>query len=608
MLRKMMYMTFTFFVLSVFTYQNVCHAHMNENPEVFAGHTTTRNAWNLAYHAMNAKYKIMDNHYNIFIGAKSAVENLNTIWSDHKRKLAAGKTATVENVTNAFITLVGALVTGGTSTVVTFAPTVFSTYGAVKAGVGTATLDFDLDKYEKAMNNSLSAMDAALATLNLTDPLYQTLYNAYLGACANHKITRSDEWNKIYKQAEINGAVNMSPFLTDEWYHQGPSQGTHVIYARGSWSFSDLEELHPCNGPCSDKHRTHWGAFDAHHTKCGIANNVDNIGVGVPTTYILKGRTFKQGCGRPHYDCPNAPDTWHKERTCTIVYTYADGSTSACLDAKGKPLEYRRCMGHTRDHDKSDNDSSPTWHNDDDEEANAGGSLYACGIHELWQSGDHSSTWICNESPCSNRQVPYCFDECPEAGNHGTATTPTTPAMVVCDIEGCQDSTSYNPDSSSAGLHAYCNECYQYKCTGGGHSWYPRCFDTTHTNANGDSCTVAGYECVSHTPVYPFSPSVSLNSQSYSPGGSVYIPITSAAPIYGAHLYVRVPGDTSRYGTQIGWFRGNNDRTTTTLPLSYTFPEGAASGTYKISLRVYPWDGNTWGTPSDLFEYVTVSD
>ena len=74
MLRKMMYMTFTFFVLSLFTYQNVCHAHMNENPEVFEGHTTTRNAWNSAYHDMNAKYQIMDNQYNIFTGAKSAVE------------------------------------------------------------------------------------------------------------------------------------------------------------------------------------------------------------------------------------------------------------------------------------------------------------------------------------------------------------------------------------------------------------------------------------------------------------------------------------------------------------------------------------------------------
>ena len=141
----------------------------------------------------------------------------------------------------------------------------------------------------------------------------------------------------------------------------------------------------------------------------------------------------------------------------------------------------------------------------------------------------------------------------------------------------------------------------------GDHSWQTSCTDTAHTNTNGDSCTATGfYACVSHTPVYPFSPSVSLNSQSYSAGGSVSISITSAAPINGAHLYVRVPGDTSRYGTQIGWFSGNNDRTTTTLPLSYTFPDDAALGTYQIALRVYPWNGNTYGDPSDLFESVTI--
>ena len=193
--------------------------------------------------------------------------------------------------------------------------------------------------------------------------------------------------------------------------------------------------------------------------------------------------------------------------------------------------------------------------------------------------------------------MPSCLALCPETDNHG---------KVVCTISGCQDSTPYDPNSSSGGWHAPCDECSQYRCTGGGHSWYPSCFDTTHTNSNGDSCTVAGYECASHTPVYPFSPSVSLNSQSYSAGGSVSISITSAAPINGAHLYVRVPGDTSRYGTQIGWFSGNNDRTTTTLPLSYTFPDDAALGTYQIALRVYPWNGNTYGDPSDLFESVTI--
>jgi hypothetical protein len=223
--------------------------------------------------------------------------------------------------------------------------------------------------------------------------------------------------------------------------------------------------------------------------------------------------------------------------------------------------------------------------------------MAACNIHLASASGSHTSTYLCNISPCSNRVVPYCLALCPETDNHG---------KVVCTISGCQDSTPYDPNSSSGGWHAPCNECSQYRCTGGGHSWYPRCFDTTHTNSNGDSCTAGGYECVSHTPVYPFSPSVSLNSQSYSAGGSVSISITSAAPINGAHLYVRVPGDTSRYGTQIGWFSGNNDRTTTTLPLSYTFPDDAASGTYQIALRVYPWNGNTYGDPSDLFESVTI--
>ena len=120
--------------------------------------------------------------------------------------------------------------------------------------------------------------------------------------------------------------------------------------------------------------------------------------------------------------------------------------------------------------------------------------MAACDIHEVSASGSHVS-YTCNISPCSNFVWWGCvYAQCPETGNHG---------KVVCTISGCQDSTPYDPNSSSAGLHAYHSECYRYKCTGGGHSWYPSCTDTTHTNANGDSCTVAGYECVSHTPVYP---------------------------------------------------------------------------------------------------------
>lgn len=164
--------------------------------------------------------------------------------------------------------------------------------------------------------------------------------------------------------------------------------------------------------------------------------------------------------------------------------------------------------------------------------------LAACGIHDASASGDHTLTYLCNILPCSNRIVPYCFDQCPEAGNHG---------KVVCAIQGCQDSTPYDATSSSAGWHAPCNECSQYKCKGGDHSWDPSCSDTTHTNANGDSCTVAGYECVSHTPVYPaapapvFSPSFSGGVSTYAPGDTFSGTVSTGTPVYGVMLYVWVP-------------------------------------------------------------------
>ena len=55
-----------------------------------------------------------------------------------------------------------------------------------------------------------------------------------------------------------------------------------------------------------------------------------------------------------------------------------------------------------------------------------------------------------------------------------------------------------------------------------------------------------------------FSPSFSVGSSSYSAGGVLTATVTSTSsdPIYGSHLYVKAPGDTSAYGTNIGWFGG----------------------------------------------------
>ena len=105
-----------------------------------------------------------------------------------------------------------------------------------------------------------------------------------------------------------------------------------------------------------------------------------------------------------------------------------------------------------------------------------------------------------------------------------------------------------------------------------------------------------------------FRPSLSLRYNSST--GSVRLTATASEPIYGAQPYVRFPGDTSKYGTKLSWTGGNSNRTTYALPVNYTFPASAPSGTYKFTLRVYPFNnsgtGNKWGDPVDVIRFVTV--
>ncbi len=127
-------------------------------------------------------------------------------------------------------------------------------------------------------------------------------------------------------------------------------------------------------------------------------------------------------------------------------------------------------------------------------------------------------------------------------------TTPTpSPTLVTCDIQGCTLTTPYDPnDAASAALHAYCGQCYQYKCNGTDHqlvaanSWSLYCTShsfyacqssnhistgncpshtiyacdslthqeeqCTNTNANGDRCTYLFWRCV-HPNVPSYGPS-----------------------------------------------------------------------------------------------------
>ncbi len=166
-------------------------------------------------------------------------------------------------------------------------------------------------------------------------------------------------------------------------------------------------------------------------------------------TIELRRRTVDQGCGDYYYDkCPHpaasAQGAPHEERTCNKwIWEKPTGYLKAFKSYRCGQ-EFRRCMGHKRDHNPYVIGSSA--HSD---EADSGTPpvasttpttpvMHACGVHETTVSGDHS--WV--------------YRECPSGHAH-------------------------------------------YACDGSNHSVQATCLET---NANGDSCTVTGfYACQTHT-------------------------------------------------------------------------------------------------------------
>ena len=445
---------------------------------------------------------------------------------------------------------------------------------------------------------------------------YAAQYKAYMKKAADHGLIRLTAPNSVLDADGLNTSVNVQS-KDSGYYHEGAT--SHSDFDHGflkellykhydgsesvplltsyTWDTHALPHDKPCKGPCDVMFRSPHEASTAHIEVCG-------------EDHYLVGHSL-DGCGRTYYNCPGGlnvpfehdvlPCTRYNEvrkngenvkeycgvlhRFCTTLY-WSEETLYTSVTPSGRCAKRFPRMSVTVD-------SHLYVESQADEEANAGETtptptMHACGIHDASVSGDHSSgTYTCSV---------HSGSLCQQSSDHQTTITGYSGAFYEC-----------IPHTTGLCGHTYkiLNASVHVKV---------QCPDT---NAQG-RCSYTYWGCSNqqgapaHTHAFPaapapvFSPSVSLNSQSYSAGGSVSISITSAAPIYGAHLYVRVPGDTSRYGTQIGWFRGNNDRTTTTLPLSYTFPDDAALGTYQIALRVYPWNGNTYGDPSDLFESVTI--
>ena len=531
---------------------------------------------------LQIRYKDVDDKEQHLSDVRTVLGHLNSGWDDRVASQASNTQVALISGGAAVVSGIVAAVSGGSLLPAAYAAWVstFKLNSAEKDRVASAD-------YLTAISETLPQLDTALAAIETSYTLYAAQHDTYLGVMATHlgRVKSTLTTSSSSGQTSFSHTGNTS----------GDPHSVDNLWGRDHWDMDDLPKSYACKSPspCPYSYRTPYQALTAHQWTCGDDNAI--VSHRVP------------GCGEKYYKCPNYDiPYYHNTFKCTrydLVFKAGESGrvreycgtkfrycTNFTFDSCGYLIgitEAGRCSAFfgpvrpgSHDHSGSDNtDTSAGNHRQS--EVTETTITYACGVH----TGVAGSASGHVAAGCGN------------------------PSHFICD----------NSDHSASS----CGHLDHFKCDSRNHV-EEQC---TITKSNGDRCTYTFWRCShptvpangpSHNHVYPapvlspapvFSPSVSLGVSSYDVGGALSAVVSSTTgAIYGVQMYVRSPGDRSRYGTKKDWYSGSTSKTTTSLSVSYTFPEGAASGRYKISLRVYPWDGNTWGTPSDLFEYVTVSD
>jgi hypothetical protein len=114
------------------------------------------------------------------------------------------------------------------------------------------------------------------------------------------------------------------------------------------------------NNPSDELESTYPDAYDA------IVNNDASLAFTISSIahIILKNRTVSEGCGRGYYSCNQSSADLHSVRSCNEQRTWVDENsnvikTGTCND------QFRNCIGHSIDHDPTNNSSGETPHTDD---------------------------------------------------------------------------------------------------------------------------------------------------------------------------------------------------------------------------------------------------
>ncbi len=474
-------------------------------------------------------------------------ETLINEWNTNQAAIKAGHQAALSGTAVAIVSGAAAAVAAVASSgalAPAVVPAFYSAYVALQGSVAPDSID--LSALLKAMDVVLALVDAALSDvsaawsggtvmvprLNSDHEIvkdannntvfrektligYKVQYRAYLTTCATHI---GMDYDTLFQDVQTNsGKVDSHDFEEPlSYYHYSEEPVAKGTY---DWETWDLPKDYECEGPCTDMFRSPHEAFSAHRTECGTGDNVDKeyesssnreyvlgpggLLVSVPIlskSELLKKRKVDQGCGRPYYTCDSGKVALHQVRDCKkTVYVYDSAFPERSLEYECTE-SYRRCMGHTFDH----NNRAPgkSAHSDD---ANSGSgeeqeqaenpsppsspAMHACGVHESWQSGEHSA------AGCGTSGHYAC-----DSSNHAAA--------------GCSTSGHYACDGSNHAA-AGCGAAGHYACDGSDHSLQASCLST---DSNGNTCTVASfYACDGHTHVYPAPTVTCANGHSYDP-------------------------------------------------------------------------------------------
>ena len=459
-------------------------------------------AWQTEENELGIKYKAVNGAETKLERYKSALGTLIGAWSANEKKIAGGTEVTLAGALGTSASALASALSKSTP-ITAVAGGLLTLRKAVEVGLAISASD----GYVSAMSTADGAVSGAVTGVNTAYSEYTTQYSEYLKVCAAHNLVRFSNGtpSAVYSQSALDTAVNMSR-QTRGWYHttDSPSGTDHSIEPRWGtdhWNMDDAPQNYECKGTCTVTFRSPYSALMDHREKCGLpeTQSIDDwayaYGIGghawgtsIAIQNELDGRTVDHGCGRTWYNCDSdhlAKSANHQVRRCAKTYTNSNGVSSKCLENEESVTRFRRCMGHTRDHNESDWIPLKSEHSD---------------IAD--SSPPTASTPPPPPQPTDN--TPNCQDctsdcsspcNCTNSGTCGgtvstppSGSTPPSPSYHACNVH----------ETSVSGDHSYISSC-------------------SSSNANGTCQNSSGYyACSPHSHSYPSPSSPPANPPSGS--------------------------------------------------------------------------------------------